>query len=149
MNGLVQEKRKILNSSLYWLPGTINNMNLPAVGNITLPSDGGSDPKNAWGSYTMAAVYSANFSSGAGTRLFYHAEILNGTSYVQEMVWTQSKDTWTKGAQIPNAWPTSKLAATIDESTGILRLFFSIGENTLQEVWTDITDAHWKYQTGM
>ena len=148
MNGLIQEKRKIFNNTLYWEPGTINNLNLPAVGNITLPSEKAPDPKNGIGSYAMAAVYSENFTSGAGTRLFYHAELLNGTSYVQEMVWTQAKDAWTKGAQIPNVWPNSKLAATIDENNGLLRLFFTTGSETLQEVYCDINDAHWKYQSG-
>ena len=148
MNGLIQEKRKIFNNTLYWEPGTINNLNLPAVGNMTLPSESTPDPKNGVGSYAMAAVYSENFTSGAGTRLFYHAELLNGTSYVQEMVWTQAKDAWTKGAQISSVWPNSKLSATIDENNGLLRLFFTTGNGNLQEVYCSITDAHWKYQNG-
>lgn len=148
MNGLIQEKRKIFNNTLYWEPGTINNLNLAADGNITLPPESAPDLKSGIGSYPMAAVYSQSFSSGAGIRLFYHAEIINGTSYVQEMVWIQAKDSWTKGAQIPNVWPNSKLAATIDDSNGLLRLFFTSGNQTLQELYCDINDMHWEYQDG-
>ena len=148
MNGLVQEKRKIFNNTLYWEPGTINNLNLAAVGNITLPAEKSPDPKNGVGSYAMAAVYSQNFTTGPGIRLFYHAELLNGTSYVQEMVWDQANDTWTKGVQISDVWPNSKLAATIDDKNGLLRLFFTSGDQTLQEVFCNIRDPHWKYQTG-
>ena len=148
MNGLVQEKRKIFNNTLYWEPGTINSLNLAAVGNITLPSEKSPDPENGVGSYAMAAVYSENFASGAGIRLFYHAELLNGTSYVQEMVWNQTKDVWTKGVQIPNVWPNSKLAATIDDNNNLLRLFFTSGDRSLQEVFCNIRDPHWKYENG-
>ncbi len=148
LNGLVQEKRKIFNNTLFWEPGTINNLNLAAVGNISVPSEKSQDPKNGVGSYAMAAVYSADFASGPGIRLFYHAELLNGTSYVQEMVWNQAKDTWTKGVQIPNVWPNSKLAATIDDSNAMLRLFFTTGDEALQEVFCSIKDEHWKYENG-
>ena len=148
MNGLIQEKRKIFNNTLYWLPGTINNLNLPAVGNISVPSESNPDPKNGVGSYTMAAVYSQNFTTGPGIRLFYHAELLNGTSFVQEMIWIQTKDSWTKGAKIPNVWPNSKLAATIDDENGLLRLFFMTGNETIQEMYYDINDAHGEYQSG-
>lgn len=148
MNGLVQEKRKILNSTVYWEPGTINALNLPAVGNISLPAGSKPDPKNGVGSYAMAAVYSQDFSTGPGIRLFYHAELLNGTSYVQEMIWTQDSDIWTKGTEILDVWPNSKLAAAIDDTNKLLRLFFTTGNETLQEMYLNITDPHGAYQSG-
>lgn len=96
----------------------------------------------------MAAVYSTNFSTGAGIRLFYHAELLNGTTFIQEMIWVQASDQWTKGAEILNVWPNSKLSATIDESNSLLRLFFTTGSETLQELYYNITDPHGGYQSG-
>lgn len=97
----------------------------------------------------MAAVYSSNFHSGPGVRLYYHAEQLNGANFIQEVIWDQRTDKWSSGAQIQGAWPNSHLAATIDESTQVLRLFFSSGNNNLQEVWTLITDPHGKYSNGV
>lgn len=96
----------------------------------------------------MAAVYSTKFASGPGTRLFYHVEQLNGSNYVQEMVWDQNSDRWSKGAQISNVAPNSHLAATIDEQNMILRLYFSSGRNTLQELWSNITNPHASYTGG-
>ena len=148
MNGLLQEKRWRYASQDSWLPGSLNSLNLPMVGNITLPS-GSSDPENSWDSYRMAAVHSANFAAGPGVRLFYHAQQLNGTSLVQELIWTQKNDSWVQGATIEGAWPNSHLAATIDESIGVLRLFYSTGGGTLQEAWTSLSDTSGTYKNGM
>ena len=68
---------------------------------------------------------------------------------MQELIWTQSNDSWAHGAKLPNPWPTSHLAATIDESTQILRLFFSSGNNTLQEAWMSLSDPTGTYRNGM
>ena len=68
---------------------------------------------------------------------------------IQELMWNQTGDTWLKGATFNDAWPTSHLAASIDESTNILRLFFSVGGKTLQEYWTDITTPETAYQKGI
>ena len=144
----MQEKRKIFSSSDYWEPGNLNSLNIAAVGNFTLPSVT-QDPENGWDGYRMAAVYSANFHTGPGIRLYYHAENLTGAPFVQELIWTQSSDSWTKGAKLLDPWPTSHLAATIDESTQILRLFFSSGNNTLQEAWTSLLDPTGTYKNGM
>lgn len=148
MNGLVQEKRKIFSNTDYWLPGNLNSLNLAATGNISLPSES-DDPKNDWDSYRMAAVYSSNFMSGPGIRLFYHAQQLNGSSVVQEMIWSQTNDSWSHGAQIHDAWPNSHLAATVDESAKTLRLFYSSGNKSLQESWTSITDQAEQYNAGV
>lgn len=147
MNGLLQEKRKIFSSTAYWEPGTLNNMNIAAVASLSSPTVT-QDPKNDWDGYRMAAVYSENFHSGPGLRLYYHAENLTGPAYVQELIWTQSNDSWANGAKLHNPWPNSHLAATIDESTQILRLFFSSGNNTLQEAWTSVSDPTGTYRNG-
>lgn len=144
----MQEKRKVFSSTAYWEPGTLNNMNIAAVANLSLPSVT-QDPKNDWDGYRMAAVYSENFNTGPGLRLYYHAENLTGAAYVQELIWTQSNDSWADGAKLHNPWPNSHLAATIDESTQILRLFFSSGNNTLQEAWMSLLDPTGTYKNGM
>ena len=123
-------------------------MNIAAVGNFSLPAVT-QDPENDWDGYRMAAVYSPNFHTGPGLRLFYHAENLTGAPFVQELIWTQSSDLWSNGAKLHNPYPNSHLAATVDESTQILRLFFSSGNNTLQEAWTSISDATGTYKNGM
>ena len=123
-------------------------MNIAAVGNLSLPAVT-EDPKNDWDGYRMAAVYSENFHAGPGLRLYYHAENLTGAAYVQELIWTQSTDSWANGAKLHNPWPNSHLAATIDESTQILRLFFSSGNNTLQESWMSLSDSTGTYKNGM
>ncbi len=140
MNGLLQEKRqRFVETSAWWMPGSLNSLNLPATGNIsTEPGD--RDPKNDWDGYRMAAVYSKNFSTGPGIRLFYHAPQLNGSSFVQEMIWVQGNDSWTQGSQILGAHPGSHLTTIVDESIGILRLFFSAANGTLQEMWTKLSD---------
>ena len=118
------------------------------VGNITVPSDNNNDPKNNWDSYRMAAVYSTSFQSGPGLRLYYHAEELNGTSWVQELIWDQRNDTWSLGATFYDAWPSSHLAATVDESSKILRFFFSSGNLTLSEYYTNISSPDSGYHKG-
>lgn len=75
----------------------------------------------------MAAVYSKDFEAGPGIRLFFHTQDLNGTSWIQEGIYVQSQDKWYPGAHITGAWPNSHIGVTIDESTQILRLFFSAG----------------------
>ena len=147
---MLQEKRKIYNNTAaYWEPGTLNNLNLPMVGNISLPPGDKDDVENTWDSYRMAAVYSTNFYTGPGIRLFYHSQKLNGSTFVQEMIWIQANDSWLEGAKLSNVWPNSHMAATLDNSTNILRLFFSSGSNTLQEMWLPITDPNAEYTPGM
>ena len=118
------------------------------VGNITVTSDNTNDPKNNWDSYRMAAVYSAGFHNGPGIRLYYHAQELNGTSWVQELIWDQQNDTWSSGSAFYDAWPSSHLAATVDESSRILRLFFSSGNLTLSEYYTNISSPDSSYHKG-
>ena len=147
VNGLIQEKRKIYNNTDLWEPGTLNQQNIAAVGNISLPTQT-EDPKNDWESYRMAAVYSVNFNDGPGIRLFYHSRLLDGTPFVQEMIWNQKNDVWSKGAELSKPYPNSHLAATIDENAGILRVFFSSGNKTLSYYWLNITDPQAGYSTG-
>ena len=112
-----------------------------------MPSQG-DDPKNGWDGYRMAAVYSVNFDNGPGIRLFYHAGQLNGTSVVQELIWNQKNDSWSKGAELLKPYPNSHLAATVDENSKILRLFFSSGNQTLSEEWLNITNTQAGYSPG-
>lgn len=125
----------------------MNNLNLAATGNVSLPSRG-NDPKNDWDGYRMAAVYSVNFDDGPGIRLFYHAVQLNGSSFVQEMIWNQKNDSWSKGAEIDKPYPSSHLAVAVDETSKILRLFFSSGNETLSEQWLDISNTKAGYSSG-
>ena len=97
----------------------------------------------------MAAVYSRRFAAGPQARLFYRRQELNGTNYIQEVIWDQANDKWSKGAVFDDAWPTSHFAATIDESTNILRLFFSSGGKTLQEYRADISIPNTVYTKGV
>lgn len=131
----MREKRKILNSSDYWEPGRLSSMysTSPFAKASTPSSDDG--PQNGWDRFRMAAVFSKEFYSGPGARLFYHAD-----SSVQELIWDQKSDSWTPGTTFPKAFPTSHLAATIDESTKLLRLFYSNGNGGLQEQVLNITD---------
>lgn len=122
-------------------------MKIAAVGNFSITS-ATQDPTNDWDGYRMAAVYSQNFHTGPGLRLYYHAENLTGTTYVQELIWTQSTDSWVNGAKLYNPWPTSHMVATIDDSTQILRLFFSSGNSTLQEAWMSVSDPSGTYKNG-
>ena len=96
----------------------------------------------------MTAVYSSDFSTGPGCRLFYHALSSNGP-VVQEMIWTMENDTWYPGAVLADPWPTSQLAAVIDPNSHLLRLFYSAGNLTLQESYVDITKPGAAYTTGL
>lgn len=146
----LQEKRKKFSDSLDWEQGTLNPiLRLTVRGNVTLPDNDDNDPTNDWDGYRLAAVYSRKFAAGPQTRLFYRYQQLNGSSMIQELTWNQTGDTWLKSATFDDAWPTSHLAASIDESTNILRLFFSVGGKTLQEYWTDITTPDTAYQKGI
>lgn len=146
----LQEKRKKFSNKDDWAQGTLNPiLRLTVRGNVTLPDNDDNDPINDWNGYRLAAVYSRKFAAGPQTRLFYRSQQLNGSSMVQELMWNQTGDTWLKGATFDDAWPTSHLAASIDESTNILRLFFSVGGKTLQEYWTDITTPETAYQKGI
>ena len=138
----------MLNSEAYWEPGTLNPLNIPVVGNVSLPS-ATQDPENDWDGYRMAAVYSQNFHTGPGLRLYYRAQNLTGASFVQELIWTQTTDSWANGAKLHNPYSNSHMAATIDESTQTVRLFFSSGNNTLQEAWMSLSDPTGTYQNGM
>lgn len=97
----------------------------------------------------MTVVYSTKFYDGPGARLFFHFLADNGTTWVQEMVWNQNSDVWLAGATLKDPWPSSQLAAAIDEAGETLRLFYSAGNLTLQESYLNISDASATYKTGM
>ena len=116
-------------------------------GNASLTTRG-DDPQNTWDGYRMTVTYSTNFKSGPQARLFYHAQQMDGSNYVQEMIWTQNNDSWAQGATIKNAYPNSRLSATTDDKIGIIRLFFSSGNHTLQESVMRLQDPSGTYRSG-
>ncbi|KAL9030320.1 MAG: hypothetical protein Q9196_001548 [Gyalolechia fulgens] len=147
-NGLLQEKRKNFEDRLYWLPGTLNPKNIKMIGNLSVPANSKTkDPVNQFDSFRIAAVHSEHFWTGAGTRLFYHASADNG-SWVQEWIWTKETDDWRIGQAITNVYPNSHIAATVDEQNRLLRLYFSSGDLTLQEMWLNISDPLGIYNNG-
>ncbi|KAL8844399.1 MAG: hypothetical protein Q9176_001309 [Flavoplaca citrina] len=149
-NGYIQEKRKDLNDSeTYWEPGSFNGEEQKITVATKLPEDA-EDPDLVNGSdgYSMAAVYSNIFASGAGTRFFYHRSSSNGTNWVQEWIWTRETDSWKIGQNIPNVHPNSRIAATVDEQNRLLRLYFSVGNMTLQESYLNISDPLGLYNNG-
>lgn len=109
------------------------------------------DLTNGWHRYRMAAVYSENFHDGPGCRLFYHTGSFSERSnWVQELIWNRKKDSWTIGNKVTfEAVLNSHLSATIDQSTRVLRLFYSTGDSVLQESWLDISDPNGQYIPGM
>ncbi|KAI9758078.1 MAG: hypothetical protein M4579_003209 [Chaenotheca gracillima] len=137
---LLQEKIKDPNESL-WLPGPMSALGIQSNTSLLTRENNGAAH--------MSAVYSTRFASGAGARFFYHAARQDtGTdSWVQELVWSQKADTWTKGAQIKGPVSTSQLAATIQDD--FLRLFYSTANGTLQESFIDITDKSANYTNGI
>lgn len=152
MNLNLQEKRKMFSDTNYWEQKTLKNqLQLQVRGNVSVPHNDDNDPVNDWDGYRIAAVHSTAFLAGPQARVFYRSQKMDGTgnSVIQELIWDQNKDTWSKGANFSTAWPTSHMAATIDESTNILRLFFSTGNRTLQEYWTDVTTPETKYTKGL
>ena len=119
------------------------------LGNLTLPAQvDDQGPTNSWDSYRMTAVYSKMFKTGPGARLFYHAQQMDGSSFVQEMVWLQNNDSWSQGATIKGVYPNSRLSAVCDEKIGVLRLFYSSGNRTLQESYTSMSTVGGTYKNG-
>lgn len=149
-NGYIQEKRKALDDNeTFWQPGGFNKIGIKLAGNITLPKKVQNlDPINQFDGYNMAAVYSDIFANGAGTRFFYHQSSSNGTNWVQEWIWTRETDNWKIGQAIPNVYPNSHIAATVDEQNRLLRLYFSVGNLTLQESYLNISDPQGLYNNG-
>lgn len=141
---VLREKRQNWETYGQWDYGTLSNRSIP----VASPQANGSD------GYRMAAVYSDKFQSGAGCRLFYHAENKPGNS-VKELIWDKTNDNWIPGAQLDDVLPNSHLSATIDESTQILRLFYySYGNETngtqyLTYSYTNITNPTYGYKKGL
>lgn len=148
----LQEKRKNITNSDpedIWEQWTLHSqLQLQVTGNRSLPDTDNDDPVNEWDGYRIAAVYSTSFFGGPQARVFFHTQTMKGASIIQELIWNQNADKWTKGTNFTTAYPTSHMAATIDESTNILRLFFSTGNKTLQEYWTDVTSIDTNYAKG-
>lgn len=119
-------------------------------GSFTLQSDASPDanPSNDWDGLNMAAVYSMNFHNGPGARLYYHFTSQTGSTWVQEVKWDQADDTWQTGTALPGVSPNSHIAATIDDQHKAVRVFYSTGNGTLQESWSNMTQANGTYDLG-
>jgi hypothetical protein len=100
------------------------------------------------GSLAVAAVYSTEFSTGPGARVFYHTQPTGAgrPSWVQELVWDERTDSWSAGARIRDVAANSRLTATVHGSA--LRLFYCSGNRTLQESWMNISDTSGNYTKG-
>ena len=150
-NGILQEKRKIFSDNNWWNQYNLGStMKKSLVGNISIPKNTDNDPENDWDSFRIAAVYSDAFSAGPQVRLFYHQPQINGNgTWIQELIWYQNNNTWAEGAQFPDAWPRAHMVATIDDTTQVLRLFFSTGGKTLQEYYAFVNDPDLTYKPGL
>ena len=149
-NGYLQEKRKKLATTEVWFPASLNSLNLQTNGSFSPQPDAlpNANPSNDWDGLNMAAVYSMNFRNGPGARLYYHFTSPNGSAWIQELSWDQADDTWQTGAAFPGASPNSHLAATVDEQHKAVRVFYCIGNGTMQESWSNITQANGTYNLG-
>ena len=149
-NGYIKEKRNYVDLAA-WEPGikTINTINLRVVSMSVADANIGKDPQNnVWDSSRMAAAYSTDFYGGPQARFFYHNQASNGIPILQEMIWTQTDDSWIYGTTLTDPWPTSHLAVTVDSVTKTMRLFYSAGNLTLQESWLNISEAGANWRTG-
>ena len=97
----------------------------------------------------MTAAYSTKFYGGPQGRLFIHQDSVTNGSYVQEWVWDQQTDHWTLGHQLYEPLPGSHLAATVDERSNTLRLFYATTNLTLQERTLDISQPNATYEQGI
>ena len=132
------------------MPGSLNALNLLSNGSFTLHPDASpeANPSNDWDGSNIAAVYSMNFPNGPGAKLYYHFTSPNGSAWVQELKWDQGNDTWERGKDFHGASPNSHIAATIDEQQKVVRVFYTIGNGTLQESWSNMTQANGTYNLG-
>ncbi|SLM37184.1 hypothetical protein LPUS_06915 [Lasallia pustulata] len=147
--GNLREKRSWADQP--WELGSLSNQNFKVVGSGPLPAGANpmNDPSNNWDSYSLAAAYSPKFGTGSEGRLFYHYTATNGSQWVQELLWNQTADVWTSGQVITDAWPNSHLSAVIDDTHQMLRLFYSSGNLTLKESWTDLNNQNATYRAGV
>ena len=101
----------------------------------------GNEASHSWDTHRMTAIYSDNFLTGPGTRLFFHQ-----STWIQESVWTQSTDSWALGSTFPNSVSCSRLAVT--EAGSVLRLFYVTAGPVLQEALLNITQPNATWQVG-
>lgn len=168
-DNILQGKRKLLDNPNWETWESLQNGAFPVNGtdarveddraDVSLDEDEYDPSLDDKGSLRLAAVYSSDFAGGPGARVFYHAKPAQAegeegeeeeeegeSGWVQELVWDQRSDSWSEGAKITNVVSTSQLAATIDGQ--YLRLFYSTGNNTLQESWLDIKSSNGTYTPG-
>lgn len=145
-NGYIQEKRSY--ATWLYVKSAINSIGLKPVRTLGASKDMNGDRRNSWDSYRMASAYSADFYGGAQGRFFYQSQGSNDGTIVQEMVWTQTGDSWSYGHIFTDVWPSSHLAATVNTVIHTLHLFYTTGNHTLQESWLNISEPGATWQTG-
>ena len=138
-DNIIQEKRS-------WPKQPVWDMAPGYLGDSNIVLNGSSATANDNGALRMAAVYSADFSTGPGGRVFYHAMDGSNIPYVQEVVWDQQTNAWTGGQRIDGPAPNSQLSATVDGAA--LRLFYCSGGGTLQESYLTLSHANGSYTQG-
>ncbi|MCJ1308692.1 hypothetical protein MMC25_002346 [Agyrium rufum] len=143
-NALIREKRMYPGDLEYDL-GSLTYKHYPAT---ALPFAWPNDTSNSFDSYRMAVVYSTEFATGPGARFFYHVSDGTGSSYVQELIWFQTNDSWAEGAQFSAAVSSSHIEVVIDDSTETLRLFYVANGPTLRESYIDYTRDDATYENG-
>ncbi|KAI9675685.1 MAG: hypothetical protein M1817_001052 [Caeruleum heppii] len=137
---IIMEKRSSPSNPVWDLgENPINQLNFRTNGSLASPQDNGGTK--------LAVVYSSEFPTGPGARLFYHAIGDGTTGFVQELIWDEASDEWSVGQRIREAVPNSQLAATIDGAQ--LRLFYSAGQGTVQESFLKLDDENARYTVGM
>ena len=104
------------------------------------PSPSSSSSLGGWNGYRLTSVFSSNFSTGAGVRLFCHQSNETAT-WLQELIYIQANDTWTYGARILGVSHDAHLTALIEPASHALRIFYSTGANgtDIGEAWTNIS----------
>ena len=114
-------------SSLYIKPGTDDR------------SSCGNGSSYNWDTLRIAAVHFPTSDTGPGTRLFFHQ-----STWIQELLWTQSTNTWTFGSTFSGSTACSRLTVTLENS--MLRFFYLSDDLVLQEVLLNVTQpgATWK-----
>ena len=139
-NTHIREKRE--SDTGYWASGPLTKLNIPVSANSSSPGEGDTT------GLKLTAVFSENFSTGPGARLFFHQS--NDTeAWVQEMIWTQDNDSWAYGTQIAGPGPESHLSAVVESTSQSLRLVYSTTDNAVKEVWYNITSPRPSWQVGV
>ena len=131
---MIWEKRQAGND---WYPGSLSALKVSVQGSSSTAEEGG------WNGFRLAAAATKD-----GARLFYHAS--NGTdNWVQELIWSQSNDSWIQGTGFYDVDPNSHFTATMEGASNTLRFFYVTTSNTLTERWLNLSSSESEYKAGI